>query len=170
MSAYKLSSIRNPEWDPKSSNCSSLLFSSEGVEQQRDKWTHYIYRVPKAPFEVQLAKARVDRAIELVRSKQKAALEQAELSPRSKCRPLTALHNSPRTTNRMKLVMETRMRPTIVKESKSQYNLCPSCGLVKDSILNHQHAEQRLKELLAQHPSLLPKRRYRNASNYLRML
>ncbi|EDW88353.1 uncharacterized protein LOC6527551 [Drosophila yakuba] len=170
MSAYRLSSMRDTEWYPTTSNCSSLLFSSDAVEQLRDKWTHYIFSQPKAPFEVQLAKARADRALELVRSTQKAALEEAASSPRSKCRPLTALHNSPRTTNRMKMVMETRMRPSIVKESKSQYNLCPSCGLVKDSILNHQHAEQRLKKLLAQHPSLLPKRQNRRSSKYLRML
>lgn len=169
MSAYRLSCIGNAEWGPHTSNRSSSLFNSEAIEQLRDKWTHFIFNLPKAPLELQLAKARANRALELVRSKEKAALERTESSPRSKCRPLTALHNSPRTTNRMKLIMETRVRPAIVKKSKSEYNLCPSCGLVKDSILNHQHAEQRLKKLLAQHPSLLPKRQHRR-SNYLRML
>ncbi|EDW51678.1 uncharacterized protein LOC6611199 [Drosophila sechellia] len=168
MSAYRLSCIGNAEWGPRTSNRSRSLFNSEAVE--RDKWTQFFFNLPKAPLELQLAKARADRELELVRSKQKAALERTESSPRSKCRPLTALHNSPRTTNRVKVVMETRMRPAIVKESKSEYNLCPSCGLVKDSLLNHQHAEQRLKKLLAQHPSLLPKRQHRRSSNVLRML
>ncbi|XP_017047739.1 uncharacterized protein LOC108092611 [Drosophila ficusphila] len=140
---------------PAASNRSSLVLDAETIEQLRNKWREYIMSQSKSPIELQLAKAREDRALELARSKRKAALELKKSIPKS-CRPLTDLYNSPRTTSRMKQVLEKRMRPFQNEEPKSQYNLCPRCGPVKNSIINHKNAEQRLKLLLEQHPSLRP--------------
>ncbi|XP_017067942.1 uncharacterized protein LOC108105739 [Drosophila eugracilis] len=167
MSAYKLGSIRRTEWETKARK---TWLDMEAVNKLREDWCDYIYSLPKTPYELQLAKARANQALELVRSKQKAVLAKAVSPPKSDHRPLTALHNSPRTTSRMKQVIETRMQGSKIKEPKSEYNLCPRCGLVRDSIWNHQHAEQRLKKLLAQHPSLLPKRRSRKLTSQLPVL
>ncbi|KAI8043136.1 hypothetical protein M5D96_004462, partial [Drosophila gunungcola] len=150
MSAF--GNFRSSEVDPTESKRSSFL-DSDAVDQLRNQWCVYLLSLPKTPFELHLAKARASRALELVRSKQKTALEQV---PKSLRRPLTALHNSPRTISRMREV-EKRMQTSKIKDPKSQYNLCAKCGLVKDSIFNNKHAEQRLKKLLAQHPSLVPK-------------
>ncbi|XP_016989596.1 uncharacterized protein LOC108051849 [Drosophila rhopaloa] len=153
MSAF--GSFKKLELEHIASTRSSLSLDSQAVEQLRHQWYDYFSSLPKTPFELQLAKARADRALELVKSKQKTALEQVHSTPKSVRRPLTALHTSPRTTSRMKEV-ERRMQQSKFEEPRSQYNLCPKCGLVKDSIFNHRHAEERLKKLLEQHPSLVP--------------
>ncbi|KAH8352268.1 hypothetical protein KR084_003065 [Drosophila pseudotakahashii] len=162
MSAYKFDSNKTSERESTACDRPSLMLDAEAVKQLRNQWCDYIFSLPKTPFELKLAKARADRALELVRSNQRASVKPKAPSTSKYCRrPLTDLHNSPRTTSRMKQVIETRMQPSKIKEPNSQYNLCPRCGLVKDSIFNHEHAEKRLKKLLQQHPSLIPKERYR---------
>ncbi|XP_016961779.1 uncharacterized protein LOC108032465 [Drosophila biarmipes] len=168
--SFKNNSIKSSELDPTASNRSSLLLDEEAMKQLRDHWSDYILSLPKTPFELQLAKARADRALDLVRGKQKAVVKQGPSTPKRSRRPLTDMHNSPRTTSRMKQVLETLMRPAKIKESESQYNLCPQCGLVKDSVFNHEHAESRLQKLFEQHPCLLPKGRNRKWPRYLRVL
>jgi len=170
MSAYKYGSIKSTVLDPTASFRSSILLDEEAVRQLRGQWSDYIFSLPKTPFELQLAKSRADQALELVRSKQKAVEKQGPSTPKRCRRPLTDLHNSPRTTSRMKQVLETRMRSSKIKEPESEYNLCPQCGLVKDSILNHDHAERRLQKLFEQHPSLVPKWRYKISPRYMRIL
>ncbi|KAH8393555.1 hypothetical protein KR200_004573 [Drosophila serrata] len=160
-SEYKISVDQNMERDHSNLQSSSLLWNSEAIEQLRHHWQEYISGLKMTPTELQLSKARADRALDLARCNQNRRLGEASQS--SKCdRPLTDLYNSPRTTCRMKKILDKEVRRTRIEvpDDENHYYLCPQCGLVKDYRLTHEkHAEkmrQRLKRLVAKHPNLQP--------------
>ncbi|KAH8251298.1 hypothetical protein KR032_005360, partial [Drosophila birchii] len=159
-STFKISYSRNMERTPISQS-SSLLLTSEVIEQLRHHWKEYISGLEMTPTELQLSKTRADRALDLARSNRNRRLLQASSSKYD--RPLTALYSSPRTTCRMKKILDKQLeRSTRFQEpsNDSHYFLCPQCGLVKDNCLMHRkHAEkmqQRLKKLVRKHPNLQP--------------
>ncbi|KAH8279822.1 hypothetical protein KR054_007820, partial [Drosophila jambulina] len=142
--------------------CPSLLLNSEAIDQLRHQWQEYISGLEMAPTELQLSTSRADLKLDLARSKQNRRLVQASSSLKYD-RSLTALYSSPRTTCRVKKILDKVVRPTKIEtphDEKSHYFLCPQCGLVKDHRYTHEkHAEkmrQRLKSLVEKHPNLQP--------------
>ncbi|EDW78039.1 uncharacterized protein Dwil_GK19352 [Drosophila willistoni] len=134
---------------------SSIPLNLENVEQLRDKWAKYIAGLEKTPIEIQLATNRAEQALHL------ANIQNAPVQRKS-CRPITALYASPRTTKRMRRVLETHMPESQSfhgnpSQDKLYCHLCPQCGFVKDSTTPEQFGErmrQRLKRFLAKNPSL----------------
>ncbi|KAH8276043.1 hypothetical protein KR026_001710, partial [Drosophila bipectinata] len=141
---------------------------AEYVTTLRKKWSDYILNLSKTPTELKLANERANRDLQMSRSNQeetnsksnhKKALENLIVSPKS-LRPLTALYNSPRTTSRMKKALQQMGASKSQSRVEFHFHLCPQCGFVKCQLSKEEHAEQlrrRLKKLLLQYPSLIPK-------------
>lgn len=134
---------------------------AEYIKTLRRKWIEYFWSLSKTPTEIKLADERASRASQMVSSNQKKALEKSLVSPKP-IRPLTALYSSPRTTTRMKKVMQKMSKSRSQSPRKLNFSFCPECGFVNCALSHKEHAEkmrQRLKKLLTQHPSLKPKKR-----------
>ncbi|KAH8335920.1 hypothetical protein KR074_006043 [Drosophila pseudoananassae] len=141
---------------------------AEYITSLRKKWSAYILNLSKTPTELKLANERANHDLQMSRSNQeetntkrnqKKELENLIVTPKS-VRPLTALYSSPRTTSRMKKALQQMSASKSQSRGEFHFHLCPQCGFVKCQLTKEEHAEQmrrRLKKLLLQFPSLIPK-------------
>ncbi|XP_030377214.1 uncharacterized protein LOC115626102 [Scaptodrosophila lebanonensis] len=145
---------------------SNIRLDLDTVDELSAKWKQHFNNVSQTPLELKLAAIRAQREHKTADPKKKTE-ESVKKRSQERRRPITALYTAPRTTQRMKKVIETKMpcsnedvrRGAKDEDGEYHYNLCRECGFVKCTLTPAEHAERLRKkfdDFIAKNPALRP--------------